>query len=136
MALILSVRGRASPHRCGALDQAHGDAVSLARAELVEELGIEADVVSPIGRLFEAPGFASQAFDIFLAQGLVFGEAHLEITEMDLVPRRVAIAHLAALVADGTIVDAPTVSAIALLALHGVLDIAGGQLGVCRPWRR
>ena len=71
------------------------------------------------GYLFEASGYATQGFHIYLAQGLRLGEADREPSEQDLVSRAFRIDEVLAMVLDGTIKDAATVAALGLLRLKG-----------------
>ena len=47
---------------CGA----GGDQMTLARQELAEETGLSASSITHLGHLFEAYGFSTQGFDIYL----------------------------------------------------------------------
>ena len=94
---------------------------ALAEAELREETGLTAASFVHAGRLFLAYGLANQAYDVWLATGLVAGTRHLEPEEADLVTRDFAIDDVIAMIADGTIVDATTVAAIGLLRIRGLL---------------
>ena len=49
---------------------ASGSRVELAAAELREETGLHADELRHLGHLYEAYGFCSQGFDVYLATGL------------------------------------------------------------------
>ena len=54
------------------------DPLALAKAELREETGLTASSMLHAGRLFEAYGYSSQAFDVFLANELSQGDMQLE----------------------------------------------------------
>lgn len=97
---------------------ATGSSRQLAAAELREETGLRAQELRHLGHLYEAYGFCSQGFDVYLAIGLRAGRASPEPTEQDLVHRYVTRAEFATMVRDGRIVDGPTLAAFALLALH------------------
>ena len=43
----------------------------VARGELREEVGIEADEIEEVGRLFQAYGYSNQSFGLYLARGPV-----------------------------------------------------------------
>lgn len=96
---------------------AGGTALELARAELREETGLRAGTWRHLGRLLQANGYSSQAFDVFLATDLVQGEADRETTEQDMVHRFVTDGELRRMVADGRLVDAASLAALSLLAL-------------------
>jgi 8-oxo-dGTP pyrophosphatase MutT (NUDIX family) len=57
-----------------------GDQAELARHELREETGHTASTWQHLGRLFAVAGYSNQAFDVFLASGLVTGEPEREHT--------------------------------------------------------
>jgi ADP-ribose pyrophosphatase len=57
---------------------ADADPVELARRELREETGLRATTFEPLGRLDVAPGMSSQRGWVFLATGIVEGEADRE----------------------------------------------------------
>ncbi|ATA28058.1 ADP-ribose pyrophosphatase [Mycobacterium lepraemurium] len=63
---------------------ADADPVELARRELREETGWRATTFEPLGRLDVAPGMSSQRGWVFLATGIVEGEAHREHEEQDM----------------------------------------------------
>lgn len=97
------------------------DPLELARAELREETGLVAAEMRHAGRLYLAYGFSSQAYDVFLATGLVQGETELDAEEVGLISRPFPLAELEAMICNGTIMDASTVAALGLLRLKGML---------------
>ena len=98
----------------------NGDLEELARQELLEETGLTADTWRPLGgRLHEASGFCSQGFAVFHATGLDQGEHNREASEVDMVSALVTEDEFRAMIADGRIVDAPTITAYAMLRLVG-----------------
>ncbi len=97
-----------------------GTAEELARQELLEETGVTAENWRPLGgRLHEASGFCSQGFAVFHATGLTQGQHNREASEVDMVAALVTEAEFTAMIADGRIVDAPTITAYAMLRLFG-----------------
>lgn len=94
---------------------------ALAAAELREETGVSATSFVHVGRLFLAYGLANQAYDVWLATGLLAGTRRPEPEEADLVSRDFAIDDVIAMIARGTIVDATTVAAIGLMRIRGLL---------------
>ncbi len=96
-----------------------GSQVELAAAELREETGLQARALRHLGRLFEAPGFCSQGFDVYLAEGLAAGPADREATEQDMRVERVTDAEFRRRVRAGEVVDGATVAAYGLLLLDG-----------------
>lgn len=97
------------------------DPRALAAAELREETGLRADSLLHVGRMFPSYGFATQAFDIYLATGLCQGDTALEPEEEGLVSQAFPLAEFERMVADGTIRDAVTVAAFGLMRLKGLL---------------
>ena len=96
---------------------ASGSALELAAAELREETGLHADELRHLGHLYEAYGFCSQGFDVYLATGLRPGAPSREATEDDMQHQRVTEQEFRALIARGEIVDGATVAAYGLLLL-------------------
>ena len=87
-----------------------------ARRELHEETGYTAERVEPLFTMYTTPGFTDEKSHLFLATGLVAGEAMREADEfMELVPTRLSRA--LAMVQQGDITDAKT--ALALLYAAG-----------------
>ncbi len=83
-----------------------------ARRELHEETGYTAARVEQLFTMFTTPGFTDETIHLFVATGLVAGEAQREADEfMELVPTRLSVA--LAMIKDGAIQDAKT--ALALL---------------------
>ncbi len=69
--------------------------------------------------MHEASGFCSQGFAVFHATGLTQGQHSREASEIDMVADLVSEAEFRAMIADGRIVDAPTITAYAMLRLLG-----------------
>jgi 8-oxo-dGTP pyrophosphatase MutT (NUDIX family) len=97
------------------------DPVAIARAELREEAGVEAENFAEAGSLFMAYGFATPHFHVFLATGLRQVGAAREHTEQDMIARSFDLAEVERMIRDGTIRDSITVAAIGLLRLKGML---------------
>lgn len=116
------VRGRYWELPQGASEQSPGaDPLDVARAELREETGIEADHLTHAGSLFLAYGFATPRSHVFLATGLHQGAAAPEHTEQDMIARAFDLAEVERMIRDGVIRDASTVAALGLLRLKGML---------------
>jgi 8-oxo-dGTP pyrophosphatase MutT (NUDIX family) len=96
---------------------ASGSAPELAAAELREETGLQADELRHLGHLYEAYGFCSQGFDVYLATGLRTGPPRRESTERDMQHRHVSEREFRELITRGDIVDGPSVAAYGLLLL-------------------
>jgi len=97
------------------------DPMEMARGELQEETGLDAALMTYVGHLFEACGYANQGFHIFLATGLRHGEAKRGHEEQDLVTQDIALSEVERMICDGEIKDATTVAALGLLRLKGLL---------------
>ena len=96
-------------------------AEELAKAELKEETGLVAGKMARLGELFEAYGYSSQKFHVFLATGLEQGEGEPETEEQGLIARSFPVPEVESMILDGRIVDCATVAAIGLLKLKGLL---------------
>ncbi len=95
-----------------------GSSLELAQAELREETGLTAGRWERLAHLHEAPGFCSQAFDVFRATDLTAGDHAREDSEVDMVHRVVSEQQLRSMILDGTIVDSTTITAYGLLLLN------------------
>jgi ADP-ribose pyrophosphatase len=73
------------------------------------------------GELFEAYGYSSQKFHVFLATGLEQGETELDAEEQGLISKRFSIKEVERMIVDGKIKDGATVAAIGLLKLKELL---------------
>ena len=106
----------------GAWEQQPGaDPAEVARGELREETGLDAGEMIHAGHLFQAGGYATQAFNVYLARNLRRATAALEPTEQDLIARAFPAEHVLDMVRHGEIKDASTVAALGLLRLKGLL---------------
>lgn len=97
------------------------DPLTLAKAELKEETGLDAETVQHAGRLFLGYGYSTQAYDLFVATGLQEGKTQLDAEEQGLVSQAFSVAAVEAMIKDGTIQDATTVAAFGLLRLKGLV---------------
>ena len=106
----------------GMWEQAPGtDPVVLAAAELREETGLIAGQMTHAGTIFQGPGYCNQRGHIFLATDLTQGEHDREATERDMICRSVVLAEFEAMIRDGTVREAMTISAFGLLRVKGLL---------------
>jgi len=99
-------------------DAPEADPLVLARGELKEETGLEADSMEHIGHLYEAYGFSTQGFDVYLATDLRQGASATSVEEADLRVVHVTVPEFERLVRTGKIKDAPSVAAYSLLRLR------------------
>lgn len=93
------------------------DLEQVALGELEEETGFKAKSLTKLGHLFEAYGFSNQGFDVFLAGGLVPGQANREQSEQDMATAAFTRQELVEMIRSGKIKDAPTIAALGLLSM-------------------
>lgn len=106
----------------GMWEQAPGtDPAILAAAELKEETGLVAGRMVHVGEIFQGPGYCNQRGHIFLATALSQGETEREATEQDMICRDFTLAAFEAMIRDGTVQEAMTISAFGLLRVKGLL---------------
>jgi 8-oxo-dGTP pyrophosphatase MutT (NUDIX family) len=97
------------------------DPAVLAAGELREETGLLAGQMTYAGEIFQGPGYCSQRGHIFLATDLTQGEPDREASEQDMICRSFALGEVEAMIRDGTIREAMTLSAFGLLRVKGLL---------------
>ena len=83
-----------------------------------EETGLRAERFEHLGRLDSAPGYASNAFDVFLATGLTEGEPNREASEADMVHAHFETVELERMVRSGEFRDSNSLAALALLRVR------------------
>jgi 8-oxo-dGTP pyrophosphatase MutT (NUDIX family) len=106
----------------GMWEQAPGtDPAVLAAAELREETGLIAGRMLHTGEIFQGPGYCNQRGHIFLATDLAQGAPDREATEQDMVCRRFTLGEFEAMVCEGTLCEAMTISAFGMLRVKGLL---------------
>jgi 8-oxo-dGTP pyrophosphatase MutT (NUDIX family) len=96
---------------------AGGTSAELARSELAEETGLRAATLTHLGHLYEAYGYSTQGFDVYLATGLTPGEPDREPGEQDMVHRRFTDDEVDRAIRTGLVVDAPSLAALTLYRL-------------------
>jgi ADP-ribose pyrophosphatase len=94
------------------------DPLVLAHDELEEELGLKASSMQEIGFLYQAPGYSTQGFHVFLATDLREGVVKPDPTEADLIHKKMTIEEFEAAVKNGTFDDGPSLSAYSLFKLQ------------------
>ena len=67
--------------------------------------------------MYDAYGYSTQAFDVFLATDLTPGPPAREVTELDMVQMFVSDDALPDMIRSGDIVDAPSLAALTLWQL-------------------
>jgi 8-oxo-dGTP pyrophosphatase MutT (NUDIX family) len=95
----------------GGWEMGNVDPEELARGELKEELGLNADRMVYLGVVWIAYGFTNQKQHVFLATGLTPTEKEPDSEEHDLVSHIVTISEFERMMLDGTIRDCCTLSA-------------------------
>jgi ADP-ribose pyrophosphatase len=96
----------------GKLD-AGEEALTGAQRELEEETGYRAKKWKPMVEYFASPGFLGESMKVFLAEGLVAGEAHPEEDEQ-IELRLVKLSELLKMIEKGAILDGKTLTATLL----------------------
>jgi ADP-ribose pyrophosphatase len=92
----------------------HGEDPLLgAQRELVEETGYHASKWKPLIVYYPSPGFLGESMIVFVAEGLVAGDAHPEDDEQ-IAFRLVKLSELVKLIEKGAILDGKTLSAVLL----------------------
>jgi 8-oxo-dGTP pyrophosphatase MutT (NUDIX family) len=97
------------------------DPAVLAAGELREETGLVAGQMIYGGEMFQGPGYCNQRGHVFLATNLQQGDTEREVTEQDMICRDFALAEFEAMIRDGTIREAMTISAFGLLRVKGLI---------------
>jgi ADP-ribose pyrophosphatase len=98
----------------GKLDKGE-EPVEGAKRELAEETGYAAKKWSPLVEYFASPGFLGESMKVFLAEGLVAGDAHPEEDErIDF--RLVKLSDVLELIDEGKIIDGKTLCTALLYA--------------------
>jgi ADP-ribose pyrophosphatase len=86
-----------------------------AQRELEEETGYRAKKWKPLVEYFASPGFVGESMKVFLAEGLVAGDAHPEYDEQIEI-RLVKLSEVLRMIGKGAIHDGKTLSAVLLYA--------------------
>lgn len=90
----------------------------VAAEELREETGISADELIKLGKLFQAYGYSNQGVHVYLASGLLMGEACPEAEEYGLISQAFSRAECEAMIDEGSIADLATIAAFHLFDRH------------------
>jgi ADP-ribose pyrophosphatase len=91
------------------------DALAGAKRELAEETGYVAKKWKPLVEYFASPGFLGESMKVFLAEGLVAGDAHPESDE-NIELRLVKLSEVLKMIAKGAILDGKTLTSVLLYA--------------------
>jgi ADP-ribose pyrophosphatase len=91
------------------------EALAGAQRELEEETGYRARKWEPLVEYYGSPGFLGESMKVFLAQGLVAGEAHPEDDE-EIEFRLVKMSEIVKMIEKGAIKDGKTLCSVLLYA--------------------
>jgi ADP-ribose pyrophosphatase len=91
------------------------DPLEGAKRELKEETGYEAKEWRPLVEYFGSPGFLGESMKVFLAEGLIAGDAHPEEDE-EIEFRLVRLSDALEMIEKGAIVDGKTLTSVLLYA--------------------
>jgi len=91
------------------------DALQGAQRELEEETGYRADKWKPLVEYYPSPGFLGESMKVFVAEGLVAGDAHPEDDER-IEFRLVKLSQVVKLIEKGAILDGKTLTSVLLYA--------------------
>jgi ADP-ribose pyrophosphatase len=95
------------------------DPLAGARRELAEETGYTAKKWKPLVEYYASPGFLGESMKVFVAEGLVAGDAHPEDDE-EIEFRLVKLSDVLKMIEKGAIKDGKTLTSVLLYArLHG-----------------
>jgi 8-oxo-dGTP pyrophosphatase MutT (NUDIX family) len=98
--------------------QPDADSAALARGELQEETGLKAESLDHLGHLYEAYGYCTQGFDVWLATDLEQTPTYRHVEEQDMRVRKVTRDDWEAMLRAGEVKDAPSIAAYGLLLLN------------------
>jgi ADP-ribose pyrophosphatase len=98
----------------GKLDEGE-EALDGAKRELAEETGYSAKKWKPLVEYFASPGFLGESMKVFLAEGLVAGDAHPEEDEQIEI-RLVKLSEVLKMIDKGEILDGKTLTSVLLYA--------------------
>lgn len=95
--------------------EAGEDPLEGAKRELEEETGYRAKKWKPLVEYYGSPGFLGESMKVFLAQGLMAGDAHPEDDE-DIEFRLVKLSEIVKMIETGAIKDGKTLCSVLLYA--------------------
>jgi ADP-ribose pyrophosphatase len=91
------------------------DPLAGAKRELTEETGYSARKWTPLVEYYASPGFLGESMKVFVAEGLVAGEAHPEEDE-EIEFRLVKLSEVLKMIEKGAILDGKTLTSVLLYA--------------------
>ncbi len=106
-----TVRGTYLELPQGGWEQAEVDPEEMARGELREETGLQAERMTLLGKLWIGYGVMNQLHHTYLAEGLTQGPHDRDPEEDDMTVHRVTVQEFESMLLDGRIMDNCTVAA-------------------------
>lgn len=97
------------------------DPLALAAGELREETGLQANSMTWVGYQKLAQGYSSQGYHIYLASDLSHDSQQLDAEELGLTAGKIKIGDFMALILEGKVSDATSVTAFLLARAKGLL---------------
>lgn len=95
----------------GKLDGKTEDRREAALRELYEETGAHCETLTSLGALYPTPAYSDELIDMYLAEGLTYGDSAPDEDELlDVV--RIPLAELVGKILDGEVLDAKTQTAV------------------------
>jgi ADP-ribose pyrophosphatase len=91
------------------------DALAGAQRELAEETGYSAKKWKPLVEYYASPGFLGESMKVFVAEGLMAGDAHPEADEQ-IEFRLVKLSEVLKMIEKGAILDGKTLTSVLLYA--------------------
>jgi ADP-ribose pyrophosphatase len=91
------------------------DALAGAKRELTEETGYSAKKWKPLVEYYASPGFLGESMKVFIAEGLIAGDAHPEEDE-EIEFRLVKLSQVLKMIEKGAILDGKTLTSVLLYA--------------------
>jgi ADP-ribose pyrophosphatase len=106
--------------------------IDCARRELVEEAGVRAGELVPLGEIVPVPGYSTERIHLFLARSLTPAPQKLDQDELIAEVRAVAAAEAVRWLADGSLIDAKSAVAIGRARERGLLPGFAGAADAAR----
>ncbi|WP_035024446.1 NUDIX domain-containing protein [Enterovibrio calviensis] len=97
------------------------DHLELAKGELREETGMQAEKMTYLGAQFVAYGFLNQTCHVYLATGLTDVGKQLDTEEEDLISASFAVSEFEQMIIDGKLKDTVTIAAYGLAKLKRLI---------------